>query len=177
MASGFELGELVQGTGVAVAVDPDGPLAGVLLRGPSGAGKSDLAARLIERCPWRRSSLIADDLVIIGSTGSSLVMRHSGRLTGKMELRGIGIVGVRFVDQAALRLVADMRDDISRLPEMASERLIASATIETPVAAFNPFEQSACLKVRHALRVFLSRHFESQRQDGCSIQATGQRKL
>ncbi len=172
-----DLGELVEGTGVAVAVDPDGPLAGVLLRGASGAGKSDLALRLIEQCPWRRTCLVADDLVIVGAKGKSLAMRHPGSLAGKMEARGFGIIRVPFTQSSSLRLVAETGGPASRLPEYREEQLIASARAMIPVIACAFLEPSAPARVRHALRAFLARHFDSQRQDVLSTEAKGQREI
>ncbi|MCI5043522.1 MAG: hypothetical protein MRY72_02395 [Aquisalinus sp.] len=177
MSMRADLGELVEGTGVAVAVDPDGPLAGVLLRGLSGAGKSDLALRLIEQCPWRRTCLVADDLVIVGGEGDRLAMRHPGSLAGKMEARGFGIIRVPFIESSALYLVAEPGGPSGRLPEFREEQLIASAKAKIPVSFCAFLEPSAPAKIRHILRAFLARHFDSQRQDVLSTQEKGQQEI
>ncbi|MCI5047930.1 MAG: hypothetical protein MRY59_10535 [Aquisalinus sp.] len=177
MTSRADLGELVEGTGVAVAVDPDGPLAGVLLRGASGVGKSDLALRLIEECPWRRTRLVADDLVIVGAEKDGLAMRHPGSLAGKMEARGFGIIRVPFIDVCALHLVAESNGPAGRLPEPREMQLTTASSTKIPVIASTFLEPSAPAKIRHALRAFLARHFDSQGQDTFSTQAKGQQEI
>ena len=70
----------------ATAVALDGQA--VLLLGPSGSGKSDLALRLVA-AGWR---LVADDRVVVTPNGDHLFASAPPRLTGLMEVRGVGIV-------------------------------------------------------------------------------------
>lgn len=89
-------------TAVALALDRDGPLIGVLITGVSGLGKSSLAIALIEQCPWRRTALVADDVVEVTAVGNSWVARATGPMTGQIEVRGFGPVPVRAVKAARL---------------------------------------------------------------------------
>ena len=145
----------IRGTMVAIAVDPDGPLAGVLLRGPSGAGKSDLALRAIEACPWRRTRLIADDMVHIRAHGARLMVSCPRTIKGLMEVRGIGILPFDHADEVVLRLVFDLGGVTRRLPQLARERLLASSPVSIPVLPLDPFEPSAPQKIRLCARACL----------------------
>ncbi|MEL6111512.1 MAG: hypothetical protein AAFR20_01795 [Pseudomonadota bacterium] len=89
-------------TAVALALDRDGPLIGVLITGVSGLGKSSLAIALIEQCPWRRTALVADDVVEVTAVGNRWVARATGPMTGQIEVRGFGPVPVRAVKAARL---------------------------------------------------------------------------
>lgn len=66
---------------------------GVLLRGESGVGKSETALELI-RAGHR---LVADDVVEVSRIGDKLVGRAPERIRHYMEVRGIGIVDVRYL--------------------------------------------------------------------------------
>ncbi len=160
------LGEIVQGTAVAVAVDADGPLAGVFLRGASGTGKSDLALRLMEACPFRRTRLVADDVVIIREEDGRLIVRCPKQIRDLIEIRAVGIVAVGSDEAVRLRLICDLDRRTSRLPGRRTEKLIAGSGCTLPVLAFEPFEASAPHKIRHAARAVLARHFDASRQDG-----------
>lgn len=107
---------LLHGVAVAVAVDEDGPLAGVLIFGPSGAGKSSLALCLIEACPFRRTALVADDAVRIDMSDGRVFARPPERLAGLIEIRGFGPTLIRRVPMAALVLAVDLDAEASRLP-------------------------------------------------------------
>jgi HPr kinase/phosphorylase len=80
----------------------------VLLLGPSGAGKSNLLLRLLDR----GFSLVADDQVEIrGCTASP-----PAAIAGLIEVRGLGILRLPFVDHAILRLAVHLQRD-DRMPE------------------------------------------------------------
>ncbi len=65
---------------------------GVLLLGSSGVGKSETALELVER----GHRLVADDMVTIVKTDSSLLMgKGSEMLKHHMEIRGIGIINIK----------------------------------------------------------------------------------
>ncbi|MEL6360660.1 MAG: hypothetical protein AAFR21_06200 [Pseudomonadota bacterium] len=99
---------LLHGTAIAIAVDPDGPLLGALLRGPSGAGKSSLASSIIEQCPWRRSRLVADDQVEMVVGNGRWIARPPAVLAGQIELFGYGPKPIRSVGEIEIRLVFDL---------------------------------------------------------------------
>lgn len=120
---------------------------GVLIRGRSGAGKSDLALRLI----GDGARLIADDQVLLRRAAGKVIASAPQALRGLIEVRGIGIVPVPTAASVELCLVVDLVAPraVARLPEPAF------ATIEglsIPAVRVAPFEASAPLKVRLALR-------------------------
>lgn len=139
---------LVHGTALAIGS------AGVLLRGPSGAGKSDLALRCLacQLAPFstRRFVLVADDQVLVACEESKLKMRPPPTLRGLIEVRGIGIRAIEYVDEADLDVVVDLvaPQNVTRMPDPA-ETVIEGITI--PRIALAPFEASAPLKIVLAL--------------------------
>jgi serine kinase of HPr protein (carbohydrate metabolism regulator) len=144
------MSELLHGTFVAV----DG--AGVLLRGSSGSGKSDLALRLVST-PFvvgdRRPAihLVSDDQVLLRRQGDRLIGTAPAAIRGQIEVRGIGIVRIAHLAEAPLELVIELApaSRIERLP--CQDRSVALLGVEVPLAAVDPFEASAPLKVLMAL--------------------------
>ena len=118
-----------------------------MLRGPSGAGKSDLALRLIDR----GARLVADDRVDLRREGEKLVACAPSRLSGLIEVRGVGIVQMPCVSDAAVNLVVDLvpRDQVERLPEAAPVELLGARLRQI---ALDPFDGSSPLKVMLAVR-------------------------
>ena len=119
---------------------------GVLLRGAPGAGKSDLSLRLIEG----GARLVADDQVALTSSGEALLAAPPSRIAGLLEVRGIGIVSMEFVQQCPIRLVVDLvePDAVERMPEAATVDLCGHRIAQVVLA---PFEASTPAKVRLAL--------------------------
>jgi HPr kinase/phosphorylase len=129
--------------GSCVAVDG----AGVLFRGPSGSGKSDLSLRLIDE----GGALVADDQVLVARGALGLVAACPPAISGRLEVRGVGIMRVPHVAMAAILLVVDLvpAAQVERLPRPRRCRL---EQVELPLLALFPFEPSAPAKVRLALR-------------------------
>jgi len=129
----------------ATCVAIDG--AGVLIRGPSGSGKSDLALRLIDR----GAALVADDQVVLEARDGGLWASAPGRLRGRLEARGLGIVELPWLDAVRLVLVVDLvaAGAVERLPE-ADSVTVAGAAL--PRLRLAPFEASAPAKLRLAAR-------------------------
>ena len=98
----------------AVATRVAGNWQGVLMTGASGAGKSDLALRLIGE-GWR---LIGDDYVHVWSSNGTVFATAPDRIAGRIEARGLGIIGApsRWISRIAL-VVACGRVPVERLPE------------------------------------------------------------
>ena len=142
--------ELVHGTCVALG------RRAALLRGPSGCGKPDLALRflfLARRGPaaLQPPTLVADDQVRLRRDGARLLARAPENLYGKLEVRGLGIVGVKALQEAELVLVADLVEtrEVERLPEPAATvRLLG---IDVPLMQLAPLEGSAAIKLVLAL--------------------------
>ena len=119
---------------------------GVLLLGPSGSGKSDLALRLIDR----GAKLICDDVVHIENNDSLPQLACAPNIAGKIEVRGIGICPIDFVDSAPLRLVVQLAQDLDRMPP--EHQRITIAGYSTPIFKLSPFQPSSAIKVEWALR-------------------------
>ena len=123
--------------------------AGVLLRGPSGSGKSDLALQLIDR----GGVLVADDRTALQAVGGLLIASVPATIAGRMEVRGLGVLRVRFQPQASVRLVvdllpADAATPVERMPEPATADLCG---IRLRRICLRAFESSAAAKIRLAV--------------------------
>lgn len=121
----------------------------VLLRGRSGSGKSDLALRLIDA----GAHLVTDDQSVLSRRGDAIVVTAPARISGLMEVRGIGIMRVEALAEAPVVLIADLvpSEQIDRLPERRRETILG---LSLPVIAVAPFEASAPAKLRLALHAF-----------------------
>ena len=142
--------ELVHGTCVALG------RRAALLRGPSGAGKSDLALRflfLARRGPAALDppALVADDQVSLRRDGDRVLAAAPETILGQIEVRGLGIVGVKPVAEAELVLVVDLvnADMVERLPPDGLTTLLAG--VDLPLLRLTPFEASAPIKLALAL--------------------------
>lgn len=91
---------------------------GVLIRGESGAGKSSLALALLFGGP-ADATLVADDRVVLSTSGGRVAASVPDAIAGLMEVRGVGIVHLPHVARAAIDLVADLvpLDACPRLPD------------------------------------------------------------
>ena len=121
--------------------------AGALITGASGSGKSDLTLRMLAR-GWR---LVADDRVLLWTSGGRLYARAPEALAGLVEARGLDIVTLPRLDVAPVALAAEClaaAEPLERLPEQA-----AAAFLGVPVAriAVRALEPSAPLKLELAL--------------------------
>ena len=119
----------------------------ILLRGPPGAGKSDLALRLIED----GARLIADDQTLLRRAGNHVLVRAPAAVAGLIEVRGVGILRVDYLDEAPLALVVDLvpSTEVERIPDDRFEVMLG---LPIRVIALAPFEASAVAKLRLAQR-------------------------
>lgn len=117
---------------------------GVLIMGPSGAGKSDLAMRLIDR----GAMLVSDDYVLLRADDGRLLASPPETISGRIELRGVGIVERPFVAEAPVVLIVDLALPPERLPEPAVRELLG---IAVPMIGLNGLEPAAPIKVEAAL--------------------------
>jgi len=126
----------------------------LLLRGASGAGKSDLAYRFLHLPQGERTTapiLVADDQVVMTRDGDRIYVAPPPAIAGKLELRGIGILDLPYLNKASLRLVVDLcqPEEIERLPDWTDRAEYLG--IELPLIRLSPFQTSAALKLRSAL--------------------------
>lgn len=132
--------ELIHATAVAIGGR------GVLLTGPSGAGKSDLALRLIDR----GAQLVSDDQVLVEQQGDSLIASAPGTIAGKMEVRGIGIVAMPYLNKAPIALIIALDEEPERMPEARTRTLCG---LPVPLLALAAHEAAAAIKVERALAI------------------------
>lgn len=120
---------------------------GILILGASGAGKSDLALRLIEA----GAVLVADDAVELTAENGLLQATCPSTILGRMEVRGIGIVDVPFVEKHSVDLVLDLTDGmkIERMPE---DDFFTFENVSVRRFLFSPFDVSALAKIKVILK-------------------------
>ena len=117
----------------------------VLIIGEPAAGKSDLALRLIGR-GWR---LVTDDYAHVRASGGALYAVAPETISGRIEVRGVGIVGVGALGPVRLALALELTGGpVERLPE--PESLMVEG-VALPVLRLNGFEASAVEKVAAAI--------------------------
>ena len=117
---------------------------GVLIEGPSGSGKSDLALRLIDR----GAMLVADDRTIVRRDGDRLIAWVPATIAGRIEVRGLGIVAVPYVEGVPIALAVTMGQPVPRLPGPAVRTIEGVAV---PCILLDAHEASAPIKVERAL--------------------------
>ena len=121
---------------------------GVLFVGPSCSGKSDMALRFIAE---HKAKLVADDRVDVTVKKGCAFGAAPKILSGKLEVRGIGIVNVFFSNKNKIDLVVELSSDkIERMPQ--SEQYDLEGVV-LPKIRLNPFESSAPAKILAFLRL------------------------
>ncbi len=123
-----------------------------LIRGPSGAGKSDLALRCLAQapCPLFRGPirLVADDYgeVLLEHDGL-LSVRAPKTLSGKLEVRGLGVIDIQSLDRARLVMIVELvpQGDVERLPDPMPCTCIQG--VRLPILKLHAFDNSASVKL------------------------------
>ena len=128
----------------AVSLNGDG----ILIKGPSGSGKTDLALRLIES----GGKLISDDQVIIKREAERLFLSAPKELNGLMQLSGIGIVKVEYVQNIPLELVVKLQP-FNILDPFPIDREEFIKDFSIPALNLYSFAVSATSKIKIALDV------------------------
>jgi serine kinase of HPr protein (carbohydrate metabolism regulator) len=122
--------------------------AAILIGGKSGAGKSDLALRLI----GRGASLVSDDYTLVRRVAGRLLATAPPNIAGKIEVRGLGVIDMPFVEDVPVCLYVDLDREQERLPEPIEP--VAIAGVKVPVVGISALEASAPVKVEVALEHF-----------------------
>lgn len=118
----------------------------VLIEGAPGMGKSDLALRLIDR----GATLVSDDYTLLQRAGRDLIASPPDTIAGQIEVRGLGILTMPYVDKVPVALLVRLTDAPERMPLADEVRRIAGLDIRE--VAVDPRSASAAIKVELALR-------------------------
>lgn len=117
----------------------------VLIMGASGSGKSDLSLRLLDR----GFKLVSDDQTLVRKVGTRLVASAPANISGKLEIRGIGIVDMEAVADVPIALLVELTSEIQRLPDDSRQRPLLG--IAVPLVSVDAMTASAASKVALAL--------------------------
>ena len=121
---------------------------GVLLMGASGSGKSDLALRLIDR----GAQLVSDDYTALEVVDGALIASPPETISGKLEVRGIGIVAHDYLPSVTVALIVVCDAPVPRMPlEPLFETLMGVAIRRCAIAALEP---SAPIKLELMLSTY-----------------------
>jgi len=123
---------------------------GVLIEGPSGAGKSDLALRAL----GQGFRLVADDRVVLWTSGGRLFGRAPDALAGALEIRGLDVVSTPALTMAEVALVARSGAP-ERIPDVQDAEMLG---IAIPLIALDLRDLSAPAKLSRALDLFDEGH-------------------
>jgi serine kinase of HPr protein (carbohydrate metabolism regulator) len=141
--------DTLHGTAIAIGASA------ALITGKSGAGKSDLALRCLATSPSPlipvQAHLVADDRVLVSAVDGRLRAEVPESIAGKLEVRGMGIVEVPFLNTADLVLIVELvaPGAVQRLPDPPPRREVLGHSL--PLLQLCPFEASAPLKLLLAL--------------------------
>ena len=85
----------------------------VAISGASGSGKSGLALQLMAF----GARLVADDRTLLTPRDGKLIVSAPAPIRGRIEARGVGLLGAETVAEAELALAVDLdHDETERLP-------------------------------------------------------------
>ncbi len=130
---------------------------GVMIGGKSGSGKTDLALRLIDR----GAILISDDYVTLSDISGALMLATAPNIAGKIEIRGLGILSIPYVDFAPLRLYVDLNMEPIRHPDHWQTALLAGHNV--PMIAVTATAHSASIVIEMALQNIVADHIFPQK--------------
>lgn len=117
---------------------------GILFIGKSGSGKSDLALRMIVE---KGAKLVADDRVILTKTNNTLFGKAPENISGKLEVRGVGICDFDYMKKSKIDLcveLCDSREDVDRLPDEAFANFLGISLTKIKIY---PFDCSTICKI------------------------------
>ncbi|MGE0775094.1 MAG: HPr kinase/phosphorylase [Sphingomonadaceae bacterium] len=122
----------------------------VLIFGASGTGKSDLALRLIDR----GAKLVSDDYTLLRREADRLIASAPATITGKIEVRGVGIMEWPSIPESPVALCIMLGQDVERMPPdpLRSHFILGAAVPSLPLDAL---QTSAPIKVELAARVLV----------------------
>ncbi len=128
---------------------------GLLLLGDPGSGKSELALRLIDSVGYGvgevvlRARLVADDQTIIENRGHRLYASAPVSISGRLEVRGIGVLRLQHLPSTELHAAVQLtaREGVERFPDL-SVQSVEFCGLSVPLFHVAPFEIAATSKLR-----------------------------
>lgn len=130
-----------------VATRLQGRWRGALIEGPSGTGKSDLAVRMI----GAGFRLVADDRVLVWTSGGRLFGKAPQPIAGLIEARGVGVIPATPLDFCEISLVVQCQSKATAVERMPSSEPVKVEGVALPQIELWPFEAAGPAKLRHAL--------------------------
>ena len=108
--------------------------AGILIEGASGAGKSTLAREVVAaaRLAGRFARLVSDDRTRLEVRNGRVLARTVAAIAGRIEIRGLGIVGTAHEERAVVRLVLSLSSDAPPRWPLPEESLAPLCGIMVP---------------------------------------------
>jgi len=129
-----------------IAARSNGFWRGVLIEGPADAGKSDLALRALAH----GFRLVADDRVILWTSGGRLYGRAPDTLAGLIEVRGLDVLRLEAIPLCEVVLVAQAGIP-ERMPDPAFSDILG---LRVPKLILRLGDSSAPAKLGRALSHF-----------------------
>ena len=123
--------------GTAVALEDNG----VLIIGRSGSGKSDLALRLIDS----GGTLISDDQTLCLKKHNDIFLFSIEEIYGLLEIRGMGIIKVPYIENIKMKIVVSMVKKTERLCRRKKKKFLG---LNYPLLELEPNEVSAVAKIK-----------------------------
>lgn len=125
---------------------------GILLLGKSGFGKSDLALRLIEN---KGATLVADDRIDVERQNNTIIASCPEAIKGLLEVRGIGIIKVPYLELCDIKMAVNLVDDIKQIERMPENKFYEIHQVKIPLIDIYPFEVSSVDKIVIKLKAIL----------------------
>lgn len=130
-----------------VALRLHGYWRGVLIEGPSGSGKSDLALRAVNE----GFGLVADDRVLLWTSGGRLHGRAPDPIAGLLESRGLGVLPAPTLPFAEIVLVLRCEASADAVERFPTGETLDCLDLRLPLRPLWPFDPAAPAKMRRAL--------------------------
>jgi len=130
-----------------VATRFSGRWRGALIEGPSGTGKSDLAIRMM----GGGFRLVADDRVVVWTSGGRLFGKSPRPLAGLLEARGVGIIPEAPLELCEIVLLVQCRPEAAQVERMPDSAPVDVLGVAIPQIELWPFEAAGPAKLRRAL--------------------------